>query len=49
MARSPKFGAPRDIIVTVRLTRSEALALQRRKGALSRSEYIRSLVVRDIR
>jgi hypothetical protein len=49
MGARAKYGAPRDVIVTVRLTRAEVLGLERRKGHLSRSEYIRALVLRDIK
>lgn len=47
MARTPDGPSARTEYVPVRLTKSQAAHLDESRGAISRSEYIRRLIVRD--
>ncbi len=47
MVGRPQGLTARDIVVTTRLTRSEAAQLDRRRGDLARSDYLRRLIRRD--
>lgn len=49
MARTPDGLAPRTVKLSLRVTKSDELALDRQRGDLSRSEYIRALIKRDAR
>lgn len=41
-------GYKKDIVFTVRLSRSIALWVETKRGNLSRSEFIRALIVREM-
>lgn len=46
MARPPSSAGGRPVVVAVRLTNQEAQDLDRRRGALTRGEWIRWLLTR---
>lgn len=41
-------GAVKDIVVGVRLPRHLVLKMEQRRGHLSRSEWVRALIVREL-
>jgi hypothetical protein len=47
MPRRPVEDTPRDEYVVMRLTKGEKLRLDSRRGALSRSEYLRQRALGD--
>lgn len=48
MAGRPRGSQPRDAMLRVRVTKSGLDALDKARGGLSRSDYIRGLITKDI-
>jgi len=47
MARPLDGIAAKDVKVSLRLTKAEAAALDKQRGSLSRTTYLRQLIVKD--
>lgn len=45
--RTPDGPTARNETISLRVTKSQAAAIDRQRGILSRSEYLRRLVMRD--
>lgn len=49
MAGRPRGSAARDEVLRVRMTASGMAALDRARGGLTRSDYVRSLIAKDVK
>lgn len=45
--RTPDGVAKREVLVTFRITKSMEAAIERQRGMVERSEYLRRLIARD--
>lgn len=49
MAGRPRGAEPRDEVIRVRITRQGKVMADKARGGLNMSDYVRSLIARDVR